>query len=234
MVNLKALGVFILFGFSFQAQEFSGVVFEDTNENGIHDKGEKGLENMLVTNGKEVVKSAADGSFQLPNIELAHFITVHQPANYSVKEFFIKTSENRKSYDFAFVSKPKKETVSFVQISDTETYEFRDWLNDLKEYVQTEKPDFTIHTGDICYKKGLLFHSQEVNSEKLGGRMLYCIGNHDLVEGEYGEEMYEELLGPVYYSSKKEIHYLSLPLWLTEIISHIILKSKCIIGWLIY
>ena len=31
--------------------------------------------------------------------------------------------------------------------------------------------------------------------------VFYCIGNHDLVKGKYGEELFESIYGPVYYSS---------------------------------
>jgi outer membrane protein assembly factor BamB/predicted phosphodiesterase len=183
-----------------QAQNFSGTVYLDANKNNVKDKGEKGIPNILVSNGQEVIRTDKKGKFSLAKLELSHFVTLHVPANYDAKQFYIKTSENRTSYDFALTPKTKKENFEFVQISDTETYMFGDWLNDLKEYVKTEKPAFVIHTGDICYEKGLRFHHKEVNTEKVGGRVLYCVGNHDLVDGGYGEELYEELLGPAYYS----------------------------------
>ncbi len=197
---LLTVFLFIFSSNTLHSQEFKGVVYYDTNANGKLDNEEQGIKDILISNGQEVIATNKEGRFRLPQLELSHFITIHLPANYSAKEFYIKSSEKIKSYDFALTSKQKKDNFSFVQISDTETYVFRDWLNNLKEYVQSEKPAFTIHTGDICYKKGLIFHSEQVTTEKLGGRMLYCIGNHDLVEGGYGEEMYEDLLGPVYYS----------------------------------
>ena len=39
--------------------------------------------------------------------------------------------------------------------------------------------------------------------------MFYCIGNHDLVKGKYGEECFEKYYGPVYYSfDVAGVHYI--------------------------
>lgn len=44
----------------------TGHVYVDNNNNGIFDKGEKGLSGVLVSDGLNVVKTANDGSFSLP------------------------------------------------------------------------------------------------------------------------------------------------------------------------
>ena len=41
----------------------TGHVYVDNNNNGIFDKGEKGLSGVLVSDGLNVVKTANDGSF---------------------------------------------------------------------------------------------------------------------------------------------------------------------------
>ena len=41
----------------------------------------------------------------------------------------------------------------------------------------------------------------------------YCIGNHDLVKGNYGEELYESLYGPTWYSFDiGNVHYVVTPI----------------------
>ena len=43
--------------------------------------------------------------------------------------------------------------------------------------------------------------------------MFYCIGNHDLVKGKYGEECFEKYYGPVYYSfDVAGVHYIVTPM----------------------
>jgi len=43
----------------------SGVVFEDTNGNGVRDAGEPGIAGVRLSNGRDLVASAADGSYRI-------------------------------------------------------------------------------------------------------------------------------------------------------------------------
>lgn len=54
-----------------------------------------------------------------------------------------------------------------------------------------------IHTGDICYEAGLKKHIEGMNTETMGVPVRYIIGNHDYVDGKYGEELFESIYGPV-------------------------------------
>ncbi len=64
------------------ATRASGTVFEDSNRNSRFDAGEKGIADVLVSNGREVVKTDADGRYSLPAYDdMNLFIT--KPANYS-------------------------------------------------------------------------------------------------------------------------------------------------------
>lgn len=66
-----------------EATEVTGIVFEDQNENGIRDEGEPGIGDVAVSNGVDVVRTAADGSYALPLIEdTVYFVT--KPAAYMV------------------------------------------------------------------------------------------------------------------------------------------------------
>ena len=47
----------------------------------------------------------------------------------------------------------------------------------------------------------------------MGIPVYYCLGNHDLLKGEYGEKMFEDLFGPVYYSFESgNIHFVVTPM----------------------
>lgn len=60
-----------------------GVVFEDTNRNSTLDDGEAGVAGVLVSNGREVVVTGADGAYVLPVYDdMNLFIT--KPAGYAV------------------------------------------------------------------------------------------------------------------------------------------------------
>ena len=47
------------------AEVARGTVFIDSNENGLLDPGERGLSNVRVSNGAEIVLSGADGQYEI-------------------------------------------------------------------------------------------------------------------------------------------------------------------------
>ena len=59
-----------------------GVVFEDTNQNGILDPGEKGIPGVCVSNGREVVQTDATGKYELPAYETM-IVFVTKPSGYN-------------------------------------------------------------------------------------------------------------------------------------------------------
>lgn len=195
------------------SQKYSGVVFLDTNNNGLKEPNEKGIEGILISDGLHVVKTNTKGEYSLKGFDDFPFVIVHTPANYQTKKFYHPVKNDIKTYNFAFTPKEKIDNFKFVHISDTETYEHRDWLNVLKDYAKNEKPAFIMHTGDICYKRGMVFHAKNVTETTLGVPIKYGIGNHDLVAGDYGEQFYEQRFGPVYYSFEQgNVLFISTPM----------------------
>lgn len=196
--------------------QFKGTVYIDINQSGIIDKDDKPLQGVMVTDGMNVVKTDKKGRFSLPGYEKTRFITVTTPAGYETRQFYLSTKENRKSYDFLLKESKRTQTKehSFIQITDTEvTGGLGRWVTDLKYYIGNEKPAFLIHTGDICYESGLQMHAKVVNSQTMDCPVYYCIGNHDLVKGNYGEELYESLFGPTWYSfDVGNMHYVVTPM----------------------
>ena len=61
----------------------SGYVFEDSNKNQKKDNREKGLENVAVSNGVQVVKTDKNGKYSLPVID-GQTIFVIKPSGYQV------------------------------------------------------------------------------------------------------------------------------------------------------
>lgn len=87
------------------------------------------------------------------------------------------------------------------------------WAENLHRYSVNEKVAFIVHTGDICYENGLKSHIKLVNTRNMDVPVYYCIGNHDLVKGKYGEELFENIYGPVYYSFDVDnVHYIVTPM----------------------
>ena len=170
------------------------------------------LANVCVTDGRSVVKTDENGAFEISLWRKAHFITVTVPAGYSTDNYYIKIDKSVDSYDFCLDKSEITASAehSFIQISDTEIGEkgTGEWLDALKSIVAENNPAFLIHTGDICYEAGLKKHIEEMNTQTMGCTVKYVIGNHDYVKGKYGEELFESLYGPVWYSfDVGNIHY---------------------------
>ncbi len=201
--------------------DYSGQVFVDTNRNGVLDKGEMVMKDVAVSDGLNVVKTDAKGRFTLPGYEGMRFIFITTPSGYmTFNRHYIPVSASTAAYDFGLVlynaGIAGDGAHKFVHITDTEIFntEGNDvWVDNLRQYAANEKPAFIIHTGDICYENGLKEHIKLMNTENMGLPVFYCIGNHDLVKGKYGEELFETLYGPVYYSfDVAGVHYVVTPM----------------------
>lgn len=173
----------------------------------------KPLAGVSVTDGRNVVKTDENGRFHLRGYRKTRFITVTVPAGYAAENYYISADRGKKDgYDFELVKSDiaAGQAHSFIQISDTEVGEkgVGEWINYLKAAAAERHPAFIIHTGDICYIPGLNSHIKGMNTENMGVPVRYVIGNHDYVDGKYGEELFESIYGPVWYSFEVgNVHY---------------------------
>lgn len=203
------------------ASAYEGTVYRDTNANGRRDVGEPAMKGVRVSDGLNVAVTGADGRFSLPGYDRTRFIFITTPSGFKTyNRHYIQADENTSSYDFGLI--PYKNGAdshgehSFIQVTDTEiskTEGNEAWTDDLRRYAAAEHPAFIIHTGDICYPKGLKAHIELMNTANMGVPVYYVIGNHDLVVGDYGEQLFEQLYGPVYYSfDAGNTHYVVTPM----------------------
>lgn len=206
---------------SFANAAYTGRVFVDKNNNGVFDKGEKAMPGVLVSDGLNVVKTTSDGSFTLPGHERERFIFITTPSGYKTdNKHYHRINGNQMSYDFGlqpYSGGIKKDgSHKYVHIADTEIFNTEnhgDWVDNVRDYTANENAAFIIHTGDICYEKGMKAHIKLMNTANMNCPVYYCIGNHDLVKGKYGEELFESIYGPVFYSfDAGSTHYIVTPM----------------------
>lgn len=187
---------------------FSGTVVEEgTNAP---------LAGVMVSDGRNVVKTDENGAFYLEGYHKSRFVTVTTPSGYNTDDFYIPVDKQRESYDFTLkkLDKTYENGHSFLQISDSEiSAPIGEWKEHVKGLINELDPAFLIHTGDIHGKKGLSQHIKDMNSQNMGIPVRYVIGNHDYVDwGGYGEAFYESLYGPVWYSfDVANVHYVVTP-----------------------
>lgn len=178
----------------------------------VKDESGVPLSGVSVTDGRNVVKTDENGEFTLKGTRKSHFVTVTVPSGYQTDKYYIPVNKHTDTYDFVLTESEitAAQDHTFIQIADTEIGEngTGEWLEALKDTVAEEKPAFLIHTGDICYEAGLKKHIEEMNTDTMGCTVYYVIGNHDYVKGKFGEELYESIYGPVWYSFEVgNVHY---------------------------
>ncbi len=211
--------------------KISGYVFNDLNKNGVLDlaaegvAGEKGVSGVAVSDGYCVAVTDAEGKYSIEINPDAHVLNISVPSYYKSRGDFYRGLEEIKKrpnidkkrangpvrVDFAleeYNNQPRK----FVHLSDTEARIYKDWVDEIKDYAAENEAAFILFSGDICYEKGLKLHRDYLNSKALGITSYFTVGNHDLVDGDYGEQLYEQCFGPAYYSfNAAGVHFLSLP-----------------------
>lgn len=206
-VVLVATGITLGILFSSKGP-FTGTVI-DTSTN-------KPMTGVSVSDGRNVVKTDAEGKFTLDGYYKSQFVTVTTPSGYVADSYYQHVEKGKASYDFKLTPNAGmgQEKHSFIQVSDSEIGEdgVGPWIDSIHAMVEEQHPAFIIHTGDICYEAGLKRHIQDMNSENMGVPVYYTIGNHDYVDGKYGEELFESIYGPVWYSFEVgNIHYVVTP-----------------------
>ena len=200
---------------------YIGRVFEDRDADGVFGKGDRPLPGVMVSDGLNVVPAGNDGMFSLPHRGNARFIFVTTPSGYMAAEaYYMKTGTQAETYDFPLVPYDagirKDGSHTFIQVTDTEIFNTdnnEEWADNIRQCATVRNAAFIVHTGDICYEKGLESHIGLMNTENMGVPVYYGIGNHDLVKGRYGEELFESIYGPAWYSfDVAGTHYVMLPM----------------------
>ncbi|MBE0679277.1 MAG: PQQ-binding-like beta-propeller repeat protein [Bacteroidales bacterium] len=207
---------FLIFPVIAASADFSGAVYIDLNKNDRKDPGEKGVKGVPVSDGLHVVLTDMDGEYRLPGTPKSRFVFITAPSGFrTVHRFYIRTDGRASAYNFGLTSFPlsKNKSVKFIQLADTEAGDDFGWVGPVRDYAANEGISFIVHTGDICYEKGLNFHGRNVTGETMGVPVYYCVGNHDLVAGEYGEELFEKNFGPPFYSfDAGNTHFMVTPM----------------------
>lgn len=198
-----------------------GVVFEDLNGNGLKDRGEKGIKGVVVSDGFTLVKTDKSGEFSIELGDRSRFVTVYTPSGYTHTTPYYIDVRGGSGSQWSFGLRPSDDfTGQFIQFSDVEERFYLDWMEDFKDYLEVKSVDFVAVTGDICYAQGLEIQGSYLNTDDTGVRMVYTLGNHDLIKGykdsrgrDYGEKLYEDYFGPVWYSFNiKGVHYMVTPM----------------------
>lgn len=205
----------------------SGIVFFDKNGNGLQDRGEPGLANVVVSDQEQVVLTDDAGKFQFESTRQTHII-ISQPKGYQ-GAFWKRTGHG---LSFPLVKTEAQQSFQFIHASDTHI----DSLNlprmaRFRDMVDSIQPAFVIVTGDLI-RDALRVNEQIASAyykmyveeiEKINVPVYSGVGNHELFGIErdkslvsqdhplYGKKMYKHFLGPNYYSfNYGGMHFVSI------------------------
>ncbi|MDB4914606.1 MAG: hypothetical protein JWM95_2250 [Gemmatimonadetes bacterium] len=197
----------------------AGVVFEDTNGNGVRDPGERGVPNVVVSNQDVLEKTDASGNFRIARGPTG-IVFVSVPDGFRIVGSFWHSTDELHP-DFALERARVPTNFTFIHASDTHispasvarTRRFR-------AMADSVNPAFVIVTGDLV-RDALRVNEAEATSyydlfarEVAGFRnAVWTVpGNHEnfgieraqsKVESShplYGRGMYRHYRGPDYYS----------------------------------
>lgn len=171
------------------------------------------IPNVPVSDGMNTVFTDENGAFHLRGWERARMINVGVLTERHC-DWYIRIDGHKGDFNF-YIDKTdvSHEDFCFFHTSDTEIENRKenDWISFAKSNVKRIKPAFFMHTGDLCREDGVKRHYLTMNRETVGCPVRYCIGNHDFIGEEYGEEIYEKLYGPCWYSFDcGNIHFVAL------------------------
>ncbi|MFD2098619.1 metallophosphoesterase [Flagellimonas iocasae] len=211
-----------------QNTTITGVVFEDSNGNGIKDSMEKGIEGVVVSDQLNTITTNGDGVYELISTSELPYVFVSQPTGFSGTLYQPKASK----VIFPLSRTKDQKNFRFIHASDTHV----DSLNlprmaRFRELVDSIGVDFVIVTGDLI--RDALRVNEETASNyykmflqeigKLKVPVYSVVGNHELfgierdkslVSSEhplYAKKMYRHFLGPDYYSfNYGGIHFVAI------------------------
>lgn len=185
-----------------------GLVYEDANKNGRRDAGERTLPNILVTNGLEVVKTDAQGRYQLPlhskdaiisvvkpagfatptdELNLPRFYYIHRPDGSPDENFLYKgvapTGPLPASIDFGLTPADESDRFDVILVADPQPYNLQEvsWYGRdiITELAQTPAA-FAMALGDLVGDRLELFEPYNQMNALTGHRWHNVYGNHDM------------------------------------------------------
>ena len=169
---------------------------------------------MRVSDGRNITVTDGSGFYFLPGYERTRMIYVCA-LTARMDDWYIHTEGRKGPFDFHVEPAAVSSDFCFFHTSDTEIEgrKSNEWVRSARELVGKHRPAFFMHTGDLCRDDGVRRHCLVMNERTVGCPVRYAIGNHDYIGEKYGEEIYELLYGPLWYSFDcGEIHFAVLPI----------------------
>ena len=189
----------------------------------------KGVENVVVTDGKNFATTDANGKFSMIADKKQKYVYYSLPSGYEspvengVPVFYQALDAQKAGYDFELLKVEKDQTKhTFVvwadpQIIDPEEFTLLDKvIDDINILRKSYNTYFHgISCGDIVFDRLKLFGDYKERLSKMNFPFYQTLGNHDMdytnITDETSSQTYQSQFGPDYYSfNVGNIHYIAL------------------------
>ena len=206
-----------------------GRVFLDRNADGKFDQGDRPMEGIRVSNGREIVTTSSTGEYALPmdgdsivfvvkprgyrtpmsDENLPRFYYIHKPEGSPVSKFpgVARTGPLPKSIDFPLYEQKEPEQFKALLFGDPQPrnqQELEYIAHDVIEELIGTDASFGVTLGDIMFDDLSLFEESARITAVLGIPWYHVIGNHDINTDakfhHHANETFERVFGPSYYS----------------------------------
>ncbi len=208
----------------------TGTVFLDSNQNQVKDDNEKGLAEVRVSNGMDIVETDENGQYTL-NVSDDTILFVIKPRGYMTpvnedrlpKFYYIHkphgspdglkyagvapTGPLPESIDFPLYEQDEPDTYKVLVFGDTQPRSMQEieWLaHDVIEEVIGSDAVFGISLGDLVGDNLNLFQPLNEVMATVGIPWYNVYGNHDMnrtvTDDQYADETFERVYGPTCYS----------------------------------
>lgn len=213
-----------------QAAVARGIVFEDINGNGVHDEGEPGIADVRVSNGKDVIQTRVDGSYELKiddetiifiskptgyatprnGHNLPQFYYIHQPMGSPTGLKFPgiePTGPLPEMINFGLQKSDEPQKFEAILLADTqpETDAELSYIRDdvVAELIGTPAR-FGMTMGDLLFDDMSMFPRFNSIIAQVGIPWYNVAGNHELnlkaEDDQYSLETFKRYFGPAYYA----------------------------------
>ncbi len=197
--------------------------------------GARGLPGVSVSDGLSVVRTDADGSFELVSAPGAEFVFVSLPAGMEIPR---NPTGTARFYEPLRPDPRGEQTVRFsltrgsaddashalLLLADIQTLDEEDLrrfheetVPDVQATVRAlgDVPAFGVSCGDIMYDRLELYPEYERGVSRMGVPFFQVVGNHDLDQAARSDEAstttFSRHFGPTYYSfDRGSVHYVVL------------------------
>ena len=198
----------------------------------------KGLSNVIVSDGYQVAKTNAEGMYQLPSAKKLGYVFVSIPSGYTAPSIgvlpqihkAVDKQQKLQKIDFELIDDGDQSEYELIAIGDIQLArrsddisQFHHFTSEINRYLDANKGKkvFGITLGDATWDShwlsgpyGFKDYLGDIN-EIHGLQVFHTMGNHDHeleAEGDfYSSAKYRSMIGPTYYSFNiGKFHYVVL------------------------